>query len=182
MPRWITTYTEENMGRGTASQKGFTIVELLIVIVVIAILAAITIVAFNGIQQRARNTQVIAGVEVYNKALRSYHAVNGSYPTAAGCLGDGYPANRCWEGDSGTFDVSATLDSNLASFISAKPVLATARMSIGITNNMRAGALYVTGPSRIIYYLAGPAQSCGVSGSTGGTEGGVVTQCSINLP
>lgn len=35
-------------------QKGFTIVELLIVIVVIAILAAITIVAFNGIQQRAR--------------------------------------------------------------------------------------------------------------------------------
>lgn len=170
------------MGRATSKQIGFTIVELLIVIVVIAILAAITIVAFNGIQQRARNTQVIAGVEVYNKALRSYHAVNGSYPTSAGCLGDGYPAGRCWEGDSGTFDVNATLDSNLASFISKKPVLATARMSIGITNNMRAGALYVTGPSRIIYYLAGPAQSCSVSGATGGTEGGVVTQCSINLP
>lgn len=34
--------------------KGFTIVELLIVIVVIGILAAITIVAFNGVQQRAR--------------------------------------------------------------------------------------------------------------------------------
>ena len=36
--------------------KGFTIVELLIVIVVIAILAAITIVAFTGIQQRARDS------------------------------------------------------------------------------------------------------------------------------
>jgi len=34
--------------------RGFTIVELLIVIVVIGILAAITIVAFNGIQERAR--------------------------------------------------------------------------------------------------------------------------------
>jgi prepilin-type N-terminal cleavage/methylation domain-containing protein len=34
-------------------QKGFTIVELLIVIVVIGILAAITIVAYNGVQQRA---------------------------------------------------------------------------------------------------------------------------------
>ena len=37
-------------------QKGFTIVELLIVVVVIAILAAITIVAYNGIQQRAKDS------------------------------------------------------------------------------------------------------------------------------
>ncbi|MDN5275377.1 MAG: Fimbrial protein [Candidatus Saccharibacteria bacterium] len=36
------------------TSKGFTIVELLIVIVVIGILAAITIVAYNGIQNRAK--------------------------------------------------------------------------------------------------------------------------------
>lgn len=164
------------------NKNGFTIVELLIVIVVIGILAAITLVAYNGIQQRSRNTQVITGVEAYYKALRSYHAVNGSYPTTTGCLGQDYPANRCWEGDSGIYDVNATLDSNLASFISKKPTLATARMSIGITNNMRAGALYVISPSRIVYYLAGPAQVCNVGGATGGTEGGVVTQCVIALP
>ncbi|MCB8045019.1 prepilin-type N-terminal cleavage/methylation domain-containing protein [Microbacterium oxydans] len=35
------------------AQRGFTIVELMIVVVVIAILAAITIVAYNGIQKRA---------------------------------------------------------------------------------------------------------------------------------
>ncbi len=38
-----------------AKHKGFTIVELLIVIVIIGILAAITIVAFNGAQQRGRD-------------------------------------------------------------------------------------------------------------------------------
>jgi len=41
-------------GRMINKKSGFTIVELLIVIVVIGILAAITIVAYNGIQQRAR--------------------------------------------------------------------------------------------------------------------------------
>lgn len=162
--------------------RGFTIVELLIVIVIIGILAAITIVAYNGIQQRAKNTQVIAGVEMYVKALMQYKAVNSTYPTTAGCLGANYPSDQCWEGDSGTYFVNSTLDSNLAGFMGGKPTLATARMSIGITNNMRAGALYVVGPARIVYYLAGAGQACGISGSSGGTEGGVVTQCSIALP
>ena len=39
-----------------AQQRGFTIVELLIVVVVIAILAAITIVAYNGIQDRTKQS------------------------------------------------------------------------------------------------------------------------------
>lgn len=53
-------------------QAGFTIIELLIVIVVIAILAAISLVAYNGIQERAKTsalqsdiTQAVKKLEVY---------------------------------------------------------------------------------------------------------------------
>lgn len=61
-------------------QNGFTIVELLIVIVIIAILAAITIVAYNGIQQRARYSTMQQDISSINKAILLYYADNGSYP------------------------------------------------------------------------------------------------------
>ena len=53
-----------------SQQRGFTIVELLIVIVVIAILAAITTVAYNGIQQRAADSKRDADLAMYMKAMR----------------------------------------------------------------------------------------------------------------
>lgn len=64
---------------------GFTIVELLIVIVVIAILAAITIVSFNGIQARAKDSSRNASVVALQKAIELYNAENNVYPTMAGC-------------------------------------------------------------------------------------------------
>jgi len=48
---------------------GFTIVELLIVIVVIGILAAITIVSFNGVQSRAADARRASDVAAYTKAI-----------------------------------------------------------------------------------------------------------------
>lgn len=62
--------------------RGFTIVELLIVIVVIAILAAITIVAFNGVQSRARDAQRMADIKTIVKALELYKSTTGTYPNA----------------------------------------------------------------------------------------------------
>lgn len=65
---------------GVKRSKGFTIVELLIVIVVIAILAAITIVAYNGLQLRANITTINSDLTQINKTIKAYHAVNGTYP------------------------------------------------------------------------------------------------------
>lgn len=59
-------------------QTGFTIVELLIVIVVIGILAAITIVAFNGVQQQARDSQRVSDLSNLAKMIRLYEAEQGN--------------------------------------------------------------------------------------------------------
>lgn len=65
-------------------QNGFTIVELLIVIVVIGILAAITIVAFNGVQQRGRDAQRKSDINSIAKALEVYYLDKGYFPAAGG--------------------------------------------------------------------------------------------------
>lgn len=62
------------------NSKGFTIVELLIVIVVIAILATITIVAYNGIQNRAHTTAQKTAAENLAKKVEAYNAINSAYP------------------------------------------------------------------------------------------------------
>jgi prepilin-type N-terminal cleavage/methylation domain-containing protein len=73
-----------NFNRTTIVMKrphsGFTIVELLIVIVVIGILAAITIVAYNGIQDRARASTVSGALTQVNKKLEVFAVDNSNYP------------------------------------------------------------------------------------------------------
>lgn len=71
----------------TKSKSGFTIVELLIVIVVIGILAAITIVAYNGIQARAHDTQRDVAIKNVRKQLEMYYIDKGYYPTTGQIIG-----------------------------------------------------------------------------------------------
>jgi len=67
----------------TQKQHGFTIVELLIVIVVIGILAALVITTFTGIQQKARNTERQTDIKALYGQVEAYYAQKGNYPTLA---------------------------------------------------------------------------------------------------
>ncbi len=59
---------------------GFTVVELLLVIVVIAILAAIVIVAYNGIQEKGKNAKRESDLSSLQKVIETYKIQNSQYP------------------------------------------------------------------------------------------------------
>src|SRR5665811_330588 len=60
---------------------GFTIVELLVVIVVIGILAAITIVSYTGVSQKATVVSLISDLDNASKQLKLYQVEYSSFPT-----------------------------------------------------------------------------------------------------
>lgn len=62
-------------------QSGFTIVELLIVIVIIGILAGLVITTFVGIQARGRDSERRTDLKAMQGQLEAYFADNGGYPT-----------------------------------------------------------------------------------------------------
>ena len=66
-----------------AAAKGFTIVELLIVIVIIGILAAVVIVTYQGVQAKARDTERKTDIKALHGHLEAYQAQNDKYPTRA---------------------------------------------------------------------------------------------------
>lgn len=61
--------------------QGFTIVELLIVIVVIGILALLVITTYSGIQQKARNSKRQTDVQSIQTQLEAFFSQNGYYPS-----------------------------------------------------------------------------------------------------
>jgi general secretion pathway protein G len=78
-------YLRSVKGLNSQSQTGFTIVELLIVIVVIGILAALVLNSFAGIQAKGRDTQRTTDVKAVVTQLEGYfnQAGAGSYPDVA---------------------------------------------------------------------------------------------------
>lgn len=145
-------------------QSGFTIIELLIVIVVIGILAAITIVAYNGIQERARNTQTISAVKDYMRIYAAYAVDYDVYPGSGNyCLGSGYAGGLCW--DNRTYVENATANAGLLEYAKSLPNPSTARVYRNATDGYRAGILFVT-PYNLRYQLEGVSTQCGINGAT----------------
>src|SRR5690554_3896996 len=63
-----------------AKQKGFTLLELLVVITLLAILATGALVAYDGAGEKAQSSKAANTIAVLDQGVRAYRAVSQSYP------------------------------------------------------------------------------------------------------
>lgn len=75
--------------------QGFTIVELLVVIVIIGILATITVVSYRGIQQKAIIASLKSDLSNASTKLKLFEISNGIYPTTINCEIPDSSTNLC---------------------------------------------------------------------------------------
>lgn len=99
--------------------SGFTLVELLIVIVVIAILAAITIVAYGNISARAKTTQGTTATANVVKVAEAINADNSKYPDLGTDFTTGSTSTKLPSG------ITIIKPANYASIPSAQTALST---------------------------------------------------------
>lgn len=173
-------------------QKGFTIVELLIVIVVIGILAAITIVAYSGIQTRSENTKTINSVSAYARAIHSYATINSAYPiNSYPCLG---PAGtKCANiidstgvcNSAGGASYNAGFDTTIKTVTASLPAPSTQSMNCG--GKMYSGAWYNSASgtaASMTYYLKGdvPCVAPGGMRVTVRYQADDTTACYVSFP
>lgn len=177
--------------------RGFTIVELLIVIVVIAILAAITVVAFNGAQQKALNSRTFAAINAYKKAIYRYSIDNnGSAPYGTRsniCLGSGYTStvgavsNVCATGalvgGQTIPDDDTTFTSNISKYLPSEPETGGQLVTNTAGDGQATGMFFWSSGRLLVYFLRGSGQTCS-SGGTASNWNSSTTMCqeTITLP
>lgn len=184
-------------------RSGFTIVEILLVIVIIAVLAGVTLVSYQGATQRANNASIVSAAEQARDAIQLYAAENGNYPYVdnsetfkrhcitfdTGCAYDGT-----------VFTTNSTFMANMANADRLPTKVPKSGRFYGIVYQYHSLFTFngVSQPARLFYFLFGVNQPCGLEGVTTNEIPGVTstvgytpdpsaqadgkTYCYINIP
>ena len=72
---------EDKMYVTWRAEKGFTLIEIMVVIIIMGILASYVAVKLTGQTEEARRTQAVVQIEALETALELYKLDNGSYPS-----------------------------------------------------------------------------------------------------
>jgi prepilin-type N-terminal cleavage/methylation domain-containing protein len=166
---------------------GFTIVELLVVIVVIGLLAGIVTIAYNGISQQSENQKTIAAINQTVKLLQLYKQQNnGNYPSYTAsyyvCIGTGYQNGICVNETATGNGITGREDTTFNAALKTVGGLPQPSTKIFTRSNglIAAGANFDSVGRAIRWRLQGENQNCGIAGAFGSNDNGS-TGCYLAL-
>lgn len=122
------------MLKNSKSQKGFTIIEVLIVLAIAGLILLIVFLAVPALQRNSRNTSIKNDVQNVLGGVAEFQAANnGRLPTAIGGTGTINYTSTVAGSNSTSIDVqgSTVVTSNTAAPAAAAPALGTIAVSIG---------------------------------------------------
>lgn len=123
-----------------AIQKGFTLIELMIVIAIVGILAAVALPAYQDYTARAQMSEALTLAEGQKSAVVEYYSDNGTFPnsnTSAGIAASNkikgkYVASVKVEGNASVASITATMNSsNVNKDIKGKTLVLVGKQNFG---------------------------------------------------
>jgi len=132
--------------------RGFTLVEIMIVVVIIGLLATLAVTAFARIREKSENSTILNDLRTFSAAFETYALENGGWPpdTAtsvvpagmserikAGDWGKGGPGNFRWDWDRGILGTGAAISLLGCNFSDARLALIDAVIDDGNVNTGR---------------------------------------------
>ncbi len=172
-------------------QRGFTLLELMIVVTIIGVLSAVVLASLRASQEGGRNAARVSQIKEYIKAFELYRSDLGVYPThplsnppltSVMCLGT-YSDNRCWNNGTGVTARPATIAALINSnYMKRIPAAETERFGVtgttwyeGMTYRHQSNGRAYT----IQYFMEGNNEPCELPGAAGSNVGDD-TLCSFN--
>jgi len=103
-------------------EDGFTLIEIMVVLVILGILATISVPVYSNYVRKAKISEAISNVSAYANAIRIYRMETGSWPTKADITGDAAKKAYAVSVDENYFTITWTSN-------------ATTGLTMTITNN-----------------------------------------------
>ncbi len=127
-----------------AIQKGFTLIELMIVVAIIGILAAVALPAYQDYTTRAKVSEVVLAASSARTAIAEYVAASGAFPSSASAASIATQSSKY---------VSSVVYSNTSASAGVVTVTAQGDSSINTLTVQLAGT---TGANGVVLWVCGP--------------------------